>query len=110
MYAHRMAWFLRHKEMPTGEIDHINGISTDNRIENLRVVNRVTNATNIKSVRSDNKLGVMGVQKHRDKFRTRIRIGNKIIRMGGFPTPELAHEAYMNLKRSLHAGYVEVTA
>lgn len=34
-FAHRIAWAIHTGEWPVGEIDHINGIKTDNRIENL---------------------------------------------------------------------------
>src|SRR5271168_2033834 len=34
--AHRFAWLFTHGHMPTGEVDHINGIRDDNRIVNLR--------------------------------------------------------------------------
>ena len=34
--VHRLAWFLYYGEFPKNDIDHINGIRTDNRIENLR--------------------------------------------------------------------------
>ena len=43
--AHRVAWFLHYGENP-GEIDHINGIRDDNRIENLRVVTHYENMQN----------------------------------------------------------------
>ena len=109
VYAHRIAWFLKYKEMPNGEIDHINGIRTDNRIENLRVVDRSANARNIHNARSDNKVGLIGVQKHRNKFRTRIFVNGVTIRKGGFDTPEEAHKAYINLKKQFHNEYVEVS-
>ena len=35
--AHRLVWFLNYKEFPDGQLDHINRIRTDNRIENLRI-------------------------------------------------------------------------
>lgn len=44
--AHRLAWFLYHGAWPDGEIDHINRVRDDNRIENLRVVDRMDNAAN----------------------------------------------------------------
>ena len=37
LWKHRLVFFLVHRRFPK-EIDHINGIRTDNRIENLREV------------------------------------------------------------------------
>jgi hypothetical protein len=45
--VHRVIWKLYHKEEPQGQIDHINMIKTDNRIENLRVVCNAINHTNM---------------------------------------------------------------
>jgi hypothetical protein len=58
--AGRVVWALVHGEWPTGEIDHINGVRDDNRIENLRDVSRVENHRNRKTPKS-NKSGVAGV-------------------------------------------------
>lgn len=38
--VHRIVWLLNYGEFPDGEIDHINRIRDDNRIENLRVATR----------------------------------------------------------------------
>lgn len=34
--AHRLAWLYVYGHFPINEIDHINGVRSDNRIENLR--------------------------------------------------------------------------
>jgi hypothetical protein len=46
--AHRIAWFLYHGVWPKDEIDHINNIRNDNRIENLREATRSENQANRK--------------------------------------------------------------
>lgn len=44
--AHRLAWFLRYGDFPKSELDHINRIRTDNRIENLRESTRMEQIIN----------------------------------------------------------------
>ena len=41
--AHRVAWALHYGSWPDGVIDHINGCTADNRIENLRDVSQAEN-------------------------------------------------------------------
>lgn len=56
--AHRVAWFLYYQEWPTKQIDHINGIKTDNKIENLRLASESQNAQNKFMHRNGNPVGV----------------------------------------------------
>lgn len=59
--AHRIVWEMHKGKIPYGfEVDHINHIRSDNRIENLRIVSRSENMLN-KSIYSTNKSGVVGV-------------------------------------------------
>jgi hypothetical protein len=44
--AHRAAWAIYYGKWPEHHIDHINGVRDDNRIANLREVNRNGNARN----------------------------------------------------------------
>lgn len=58
--AHRLVWFLCYKEFPNGELDHINRIRDDNRIENLRIADRGLQHKN--TTRKPNKdTGVVGI-------------------------------------------------
>ena len=58
--AHRVVWAMHHGVWPEGLIDHINQDKTDNRIENLRVVDARENQRN-QRIRRNNTSGVMGV-------------------------------------------------
>jgi hypothetical protein len=58
--AHRVAWVVYYGEWPTGEVDHINGRKTDNRVSNLRIVDDLGNSRNA-ARRITNQSGVQGV-------------------------------------------------
>lgn len=60
-YLHRWIWEQTFGPIPDGwEIDHINGIRTDNRLDNLRCIPQAMNKRNMKT-RVDNASGVQGV-------------------------------------------------
>lgn len=60
-FAHRVIWEMHNGDVPEGmEIDHINGVKHDNRIENLRCVDRWVNCKNMAKGK-DNKSGQTGV-------------------------------------------------
>lgn len=56
---HRLVFLMQHGYLPKN-IDHINGIRDDHRIENLRAATHVTNNYN-KVAQSNNKLGIKNV-------------------------------------------------
>lgn len=48
-YVHRIIWEMHNGPIPKGmEVDHVNHVRTDNRIENLRLVSRLENCKNRK--------------------------------------------------------------
>ncbi|HAJ7191205.1 TPA: hypothetical protein HNO18_06525 [Escherichia coli] len=74
--AHRLAWFFHYGTWPEKDIDHINGIKSDNRIVNLREANDALNHRNKKHT-SPNRSGFRGVSYHkseRGKPKWRVRI------------------------------------
>ena len=89
--AHRVIWLLTFGEWPSGDIDHINGDKTDNRIINLREVSKQQNSRNA-SRRSDNTSGAVGVSwsKTRTKWRAQIRISGRLVHLGYYRDYERA--------------------
>lgn len=59
--AHRVITAILNGEWPSGEIDHVNGVTSDNRPCNLRVLSHSTNLKNQK-LRSTNTSGHMGIR------------------------------------------------
>lgn len=58
--AHRAAWCMVHGEWPNGQIDHIDGDRSNNKLSNLRVVSNSENQRNAKKPRT-NTSGYVGV-------------------------------------------------
>ena len=83
---HRFIWEQAHGPVPSGsEIDHINGVRTDNRLENLRLVTRQENMQNTK-IYNTNKSGVTGVSwcKRKQRWRAVIMGDAKQTHLGYF--------------------------
>lgn len=91
--AHRVIWAIVHGRWPAEEIDHINHVRDDNRIENLREATRSQNFANNSGYRRREPLP-KGVSRVRERFRARIRKHGVIQHLGYFPTAEAAHAAY----------------
>lgn len=73
---HRWLWLEKYGEIPDGwEVDHINGVRTDNRWDNLRCIPKAAQRRNA-AKRSDNVSGVQGVSIWKTKRR-----GNQVIHM-----------------------------
>lgn len=100
--AHRVAWLLHYGELPTLHLDHMNGVKSDNRINNLRQVTVSENQQNLRRPNSNNKTGYLGVCFYRGKYLATIKLNGKQYRLGKFDFPEDAHAAYMRAKRELH--------
>jgi len=81
--AHRVAWAIVYGEWPNGEIDHINGIRSDNSIANLRCVSHRENMRNTK-MRNDNTSGKTGVIWHirHKKWMAQIYTGRNNLNLG----------------------------
>lgn len=104
--AHRIVWIYFNGNIPEGmEIDHINCIKNDNKIQNLRLCTRSSNLQNQKRAPISNKsTGLLGAHEVNGKFRSEICIDGERHFLGYFNTAEDAHIAYVEKKRLIHPG------
>lgn len=93
---HRLVWVLVYKEdIPEGmQIDHINGIRSDNRIENLRIVSKRQNDQN-KKVHRDGHLKGTFLINGSTRYGAQIQIDYKRVSLGRYPNEEDAQTAYL---------------
>lgn len=90
---HRLVWFIENGTWPK-EIDHINGIKTDNRIQNLRAVDRRQNMSNCSHHREGKLIGGYW-HKGAKAWVAQITIDKKNYYLGIHNTELEAHEAYI---------------
>jgi hypothetical protein len=87
--AHRLAWCLVNRGIPVDkQIDHINRDKSDNRIDNLRLVDTRANALNKKCKASNT--GIRGVSKDRGYYKVSFTIKGKYMHVGNFKCFEQA--------------------
>lgn len=99
--AHRIIWLWCNGTMPN-EVDHDNGVRSDNRIDNLRDSSRAGNMKN-KGMRKDNRSGVTGVGWHAKDRRwvAHIKVDGKFRRLGGFVEKDDAIAARLKAEKEL---------
>lgn len=99
--AHRLAWLYIHGEFPKEQIDHINRITTDNRIVNLREATMVENQRN-QGIQKNNTSGILGVYWHK---RHKRWIAKCIKHIGSYKTIEEATDAYNKVAKSIYGEF-----
>ena len=100
--AHRVVWCKHYGEWPEGEIDHINGIKTDNSIKNLRIADTNMQVQN-RGLNKNNASGYRGVwQKDNGRWRAKITKDYVPYSLGTFDTFEQAVAARKKAEAAMH--------
>ena len=100
--GHRVVWCKHYGTWPDGEVDHINGIKTDNRIENLRLADTNIQVQN-RGLNKTNKSGYRGVwQKENGRWRVYITKDYKRINVGSYASYDEAVMARQKIETEMH--------
>ena len=92
-YAHRIAWLLYYGKWHRLELDHRDGVGSNNKIKNLRLATRSQNEDN-KKLSYKNKTGYKGVfEKRKGVFQAILGHNKKYIYLGYYSTAKLAAHA-----------------
>jgi uncharacterized Fe-S cluster-containing protein len=102
---HRIIFMYHNGSMPEF-VDHINGIPTDNRIENLRVATKIENSRN-RAKHSNNTSGRKNVSWHKqhNKWSVTISAEGKKKHIGYFEDFELADLVAMEARDKYHGQF-----
>jgi hypothetical protein len=101
--AHRLAWLYEYGQYPEGDLDHINGDPSDNRIANLRLTNPSDNNTNKWRAQKNNvSSGILGVSwaGWLKKWQVRLYVKGKLKHRSFHHDINDAAKAYTNAKVS----------
>lgn len=106
--THRVAWALSYNEWPNGQIDHINGDRSDNRLANLRLVSHAENGRN-QQMPSTSTSGVVGVHWYKkfQKWQAHITVSRRTKFLGYFDdlTEAVAARKAAELQHNFHANH-----
>jgi hypothetical protein len=104
--THRLVYMMHFGKLPK-YLDHINGIRTDNRIENLREATHSQNQCN-RIYNGKSKAGVKGLCWHsrEQRWSAKIQINHKKIYLGYYKSIELAENAVQEARKKYHGEFV----
>lgn len=101
-YAHRLAWLYVYGYLPK-EVDHINGVRSDNRLCNLREATHKQNFENLSSKpRGRNSLIGASYREITNRWSAQIQVEGRKKHLGYFDTENEAHSAYKSAKAEHH--------
>ena len=106
--AHRLVWFWHHGRFPCQDMDHINRIRSDNRIENLRECSKTQNQQSRRSWRASGSRGVE--QLSVGTWRARIQLNGRPIHLGTFFSEKAAALAYARAAVDFFGSFAPVEA
>ena len=104
--VHRLAWLFMDGDFPSGSLDHINQIRSDNRWINLRQATNGQNACNSKTP-SKNTSGVKGVSwiEKRKRWQASLVVDGKQVFAKRFKNLDEAKSSIMKAREQFHKDF-----
>ena len=96
LMGHHFAWYMMYGTVDYEQIDHINGVRDDNRIENLRTVTNQENSFNRRKAKG------YSWSKVQKKYCAKIKKDGITYNLECFDNPHDARQCYLKKKKELH--------
>jgi hypothetical protein len=102
--AHRLAWLYVYGSWPSKVIDHKDGNTYNNKLNNIRDVSLYANQHNLQKPPTTNKSGYIGVswKSKQKQWIAQISYNGVKKYLGGYSTPEEASTVYQLAKELYH--------
>lgn len=109
--AHRVIWEMLHGPIPPKmEVDHKDGVRDNNRQENLRLATKAENCRNTKlSIRNTSGYKGVSFNKSLSKYMAYIRVDRKLLYLGLYESPEVAHAAYQTAAKEHYGEFARMS-
>lgn len=109
-YTHRVVFAMHHERWPVGQLDHINGVRSDNRIENLREATASQNSHASVGISPRNTSGFRGVSKREygRKWRASIAVDGRFISLGVYSSSIEAARAYNTAALEIYGEFARI--
>jgi hypothetical protein len=109
--VHRIIWTMFNGDITNGlHIDHINGVTTDNSIENLRLVTVSQNAMNRKGRKTNTGIPNVSFCKENKSYRVSVHANKKQQYLGFFKDLELAELVAIEARDKFHGKFARLGA
>lgn len=108
---HKVIWEMHNGSIPDGMvIDHINHVTDDNRIENLRLASKSGNASN-RRIQKNNTSGVPGVSWSKDsgKWQAKCKLNGRNHYLGLFDDLDEAELVVISARKRMHGEFANIT-
>lgn len=102
--AHRLAFIFMGRELPKEDVDHIDGVRSNNTWSNLRLVNRSQNLMNRVPNKGRQHKNVYWCV-HANSYRVKMKIDGVTRHFGYFKTLEEAAEKAISVRKEFHGEY-----